>query len=122
MSPHLCPGALGYDNPASGEPEDLINHTMVVKKTAVFAHVSYTEIFIYGLNKITVVHSRESVRTFHPFESLNLPSVAFLFWGGCQEIFLRSPFSLLRYFEQRVHPCFRPHFVMSTLGRAQVLL
>lgn len=63
MSPQLCPGALVYDNPASGEPEDLIN-TMVVKKIVVFAHVSYTEIFIYGLNKITVVHSRESVRTF----------------------------------------------------------
>lgn len=62
MSPQLCPGVLVYDDPASGEPEDLIN-TMVVKKIAIFAHISYTEIFIFGLNKI-VVHSRESVRTF----------------------------------------------------------
>lgn len=63
--------------------------------------------------KITVVHSRKS-EPLHSFELLNLQSIAFMFLGGCQEILLRSLFSPLRScFEQRVHLCFKPDWVLA---------
>lgn len=54
----------------------------------------------------------------HSFESLNLQSIAFMFLGACQEIFLWSLFALHRnHFEQQMHPCFWAPLHREHLGK-----
>lgn len=110
--PQLCPGALVDDRaphregPSIQSMQCLLKGLWNSKKIAVFAHLNDTMgmsyLIIHGLKKNNWYVQENHSEPLHSFESLNLQSIAFMFLGACQEIFLWSRFPLLRnHFEQR---------------------